>query len=582
MSSVQHYNDWPNTQGVSSFSISPTKILPKFKTNTNTSFQFDVRHQELEPKELTVKGDIPAYCAGVLLRNGLGPRSVETDKNGEKTTVYKTSHWFDSFAQVHRFQIHAPTPDSPKVRVTHNSRLTSDGVVERVKRTGSLNDFTFGAKRDPCKSLFQKAQALFAPVRGDGKYPGDVNVSVALTANFPGLSRSAERVNGRVEGPTLINKTDSTMMQALDPETLEPIGVASQKRLHPDLAGPLSAAHASTCPKTGDVFNYNLELGRYQTYRVFVVSAATGETSILATIKYPAAYLHSLFLSENYVILCVWNCFYSMGGVSTLWTRNLAEAFAPYDKTKPATWFVIDRKPGGRGLVKTFESDAFYAFHTINAYEVEGKGEDASEVDIVADVCTFDNIDSITRLYIDNLLSDSPAAKKRCEEDRFWSARYSRYRLAGVPSSGKGDETTKPKRVQLEYQGAAELGGPELPSINEAYRARKHRFVYGVTATGKSTFLDGLVKLDVDTGETICWSRPGQTASEPIFVADPDPSVYGILEDAGVLLTVVLDGIQGESYLLVLNAKDMTEVARADVGGVVGFGFHGLHLSASL
>lgn len=558
MGSVQHYQDWPNTQG------------------------FDVRYQELTPRELTVTGTIPAYCAGVLFRNGLGPRTVDRDEKGNKlATVYKTSHWFDSFAQVHRFQITAPTAEDPKVRVTHNSRLTSDGVIERIKRTGSLEDFTFGAKRDPCKSLFQKAQAVFAPASGHGRHARDVNVSVSLSANFPGLTRSAEGSKTKVQGPTLINKTDSSLMQALDSETLEPIGIARQWNLHPALTGPLSAAHASTCPKTGDVFNYNLELGRYSAYRVFTVSASTGETSILATIKYPAAYLHSLFLSENYVVLCVWNCFYTLGGVSMLWTRSLAESFAPYDKSKPAMWFVIDRNPGGQGLVAKFKSDAFYAFHTINAYEVDGDEE--GKVDIVADACTFDNLDCITRFYIDNLLSDSPGARKLCEKDGFWNARYSRYRLPGVSASSKTTNSAgaSPTKAVLEYQGAAELGGPELPNINEAYRMRKHRFVYGVTASGKSTFLDGLVKLDVETGEAICWSRPGQTASEPIFVADPDPSLHGIVEDAGVLLTVVLDGIEGQSYLLVLDAKDLTEIGRADVGGVVGFGFHGLYVSAN-
>lgn len=51
-------------------------------------------------------------------------------------------------------------------------------------------------------------------------------------------------------------------------------------------------------------------------------------------------------------------------------------------------------------------------------------------------------------------------------------------------------------------------------------------------------------------------------------------------EDKGVLLSVVLDGVKGESYLLVLDARDLREVARADVGRgrVVGFGFHGVHV----
>ena len=45
-----------------------------------------------------------------------------------------------------------------------------------------------------------------------------------------------------------------------------------------------------------------------------------------------------------------------------------------------------------------------------------------------------------------------------------------------------------------------------------------------------------------------------------------------------MLLTVVLDGYRSKSYLLVLDAKTMSPIGRADVDGVVGFGFHGVHV----
>lgn len=58
------------------------------------------------------------------------------------------------------------------------------------------------------------------------------------------------------------------------------------------------------------------------------------------------------------------------------------------------------------------------------------------------------------------------------------------------------------------------------------------------------------------------------------LIADPE----GTEEDDGVLMTVVLDGVRGDSDLLVLEAKTMREVGRANVGSVVGFGFHGTHV----
>lgn len=42
---------------------------------------------------------------------------------------------------------------------------------------------------------------------------------------------------------------------------------------------------------------------------------------------------------------------------------------------------------------------------------------------------------------------------------------------------------------------------------------------------------------------------------------------------------MVLDGYKGKSYLLCLDAKDLTEIARAEVDTVVSFGFHGKYVA---
>ena len=119
---------------------------------------------------------------------------------------------------------------------------------------------------------------------------------------------------------------------------------------------------------------------------------------------------------------------------------------------------------------------------------------------------------------------------------------------------------------------------PELPQVNWSNFTKKHRYVYGICDSGISTFADSLVKVDLNDHSVKKWSVHGQTAGEPIFIADPGSTD----EDDGVLLSVVLDGIAGKSYLMVLNAKDMSEIGRANVEGVIGFGFHGIHAKAGL
>jgi beta,beta-carotene 9',10'-dioxygenase len=70
---------------------------------------------------------------------------------------------------------------------------------------------------------------------------------------------------------------------------------------------------------------------------------------------------------------------------------------------------------------------------------------------------------------------------------------------------------------------------------------------------------------------SLTWSEQGCFPGEPVFVAAPDADG----EDEGVLLSIVLDGHKGNSFLLVLDARSLDELARAEVPHHIPFGFHG-------
>jgi carotenoid cleavage dioxygenase-like enzyme len=69
----------------------------------------------------------------------------------------------------------------------------------------------------------------------------------------------------------------------------------------------------------------------------------------------------------------------------------------------------------------------------------------------------------------------------------------------------------------------------------------------------------------------VVWEEPGSYPGEPVFVAAPDAKA----EDEGVLLSVVLNGERGNSFLLVVDARSLDELARAEVPHHIPFGFHG-------
>ncbi|KAI9823387.1 MAG: hypothetical protein M1826_007743 [Phylliscum demangeonii] len=538
------------------------------------------------PVELAVTGEIPAYAAGVLYRNGPGGYQVET-KLGTK---HSASHWFDGFAQVHRFQILPPDSAHGFTRVRYNSRTTVDGLLETIRTTGKLDQFTFGQKRDPCESYFRKVMSSF---RLSG--PVDTNIAVTISADLPGYPDPRPSGAGHAKGTghgscvrTLSAKTDLSFIKQLDPETLEPLGIAKQDVLHPALVGVLSAAHAKSDPLTGDIFNYNLDLGRRPVYRIFRVSAGTGQTDILATIDdAPGAYMHSMMLTPRYVVLCVWNAHYAWGGAKILWERNILDSLQPFDGSKPARWYVVDRHGGG-GVAATYDSDPFFCFHTINAWEEEGAGSD--EVDVVVDLCMYENLDVLKRFYYHHLLSSSPDAGEYAGE-RGDSCRPSiaRWRLPAVRSSARPAKGTRTRtrttaraRARLERTEPKRSSG-DLPTINPTWATRPYRYAYLVADRGQSTFFDALLKFDSLTRTRLYWSQHGHSPSEVVFIPRPADEGDGEGEhdeDDGVLLSVVLDGFQGTSYLLCLDARTMTEMGRASLPGVVAHGFHGMHVSA--
>lgn len=548
-----HYKNWPNSVG------------------------FQSEYQQHTPIQLKVSGDIPAYAAGTLYRTGPATYKVTTNSGD----IVEAQHWFDGFSVAHRFQLHGSKDGSEGItKVSYNSRQTCDRLIQNIKETGKIQDFGFAQNRDPCQSYFKKLMSTFKLATGRPSDSFD-NVGVALSINMPGLTKDVSGIG------SLTARTDANIYLRLNPETLEPAGLCDQTTLHPDLKGPLSGTHAKMDPVTGDIFNYNLDFGPNAAYRVFHVSKGTGETTVLAKIQAPLAYIHSIFLTEHTVILCVWNAHITNYGLSVLWNKNVLDSIAPLDPHDKARWYVIDRTSARKGLLATFTTDPFFCFHTINAYE-EPSETDVGTIDIIADLAGYHDLSMLKSFYYSILTSNNATDKKLAGRTR---ARYMRYKLPSITLASANSRTissTKPRSGSKIHEARVDQS-IDLPTLHPQLFTHRYRYHYGVTDHGYSSFVDGLGKYDNKTDTTTIWRRHGQTAGEPIFVPDPSADPFNEEEeDNGVLLSVVCDGIREMSYLLVLNAKDLKEVGRAEMEvvpegelkQVVGFGFHGTHVKA--
>lgn len=588
-----------------------------------------------------MKGTIPTWAAGSLFRNGPGGRKIENTKSSNNDGTVLISHWFDGIAHLHRFDIVPSSStatlanDQQVVKVLYSSRRQADAFVKSVQEKGTVGDtITFAQKADPCVGIFGKAMGFFRALdqgREAAKYD-NMNVTVMPGLNLPALISPNKDSNApqqhqhtqaasvghrgddssNVGSKSLWIASDITGLRVLDAATLEPrAGLALQSDLNPELKGAISCAHTQICPKTGDIFNYNIQPGRQAVYRLFRVSAVTGKTDVLATISradLPPAYIHSFFLSERFVVLRVPTTHFAKMGLAIPWKGNLLEAIEPFDAAKKCKWLFIDRVHG-QGVVAEYETPAAFFFHSVNCWDevvpteessvdCGGPGEHANSAHVYCDVVDFPNTDFMHKFYYDVLLNTNGQTKTAYgnEEAKMQKSMSSLVRWkfhvplptssaavrspapsAKAKAKAKAGDTSSSSTCKQPEQVFA-IPSPhsgELPTINPNYHTRPHRYVYSLPQTGRSTFLDTLVKTDTLTREVLEWeNEAGHSPSEAIFV--PRPGGAGD-EDDGVLLSVVLDGHSEKSYLVCLDARTMVEMGRAEMDFAVAFGLHGVH-----
>ena len=183
------------------------------------------------------------------------------------------------------------------------------------------------------------------------------------------------------------------------------------------------------------------------------------------------------------------------------------------------------------------------------------------------------------------LISNMQDKAKRSKQER--DGNCYRYRLP--LSSGAVDGQVPPPQLLKAVGKNGKIYGSELVRINEDFKGRPYRCSYGYTGFAGSTesggggFLEwGIVKLDHRTAEAgssgsitaTVWESPNCYPSECVFVPRTR-GVSGKDEDDGVLLSQIYDGVKKESFLLVIDAKNMIELARCYTGVKCPTSFHG-------
>jgi carotenoid cleavage dioxygenase-like enzyme len=403
-----------------------------------------------------------------------------------------------------------------------------------------LNRFGFEDGRVSYASRYIRSRAWER--RGEGRVAGGFGTDPCkgifkrVQSVFSPEVTDNPNVNLARIGERYIAMTETPLPIEFDPDSLESLGpfeFGDALRAH------VTTAHPHHDPERDELVNYVARFSRTSEYVLYGLPAGSSERRVIARmpVKEPA-YMHAFAMSERHLVLCEYPL-----RANPLKLALSGKAFIQNYEWRPeqGTRFqVFDRASGThRG---TFETDAFFCFHHVNSFERDGS--------LVIDLVAYDDPAVIDALYL------------------------------GEHGPRGTLPPTELRRYELDLDGggvswSALPGGHnvELPRIDYSRRnGRDYGFAW-FAGYGEG-WMDRLVKVGVRDGTRLEWSAPGCFPGEPVFVRDPGAEA----EDAGVILSVVLDAQAGHSFLLVLDAATLEELARADAPHHIPFGFHGQFL----
>jgi carotenoid cleavage dioxygenase-like enzyme len=405
-------------------------------------------------------------------------------------------------------------------RVSYRCRFLDSPAYVSQQRTGRLTWAAFAT--DPCADLLRGEKTAFVPESG--------NANINIT---------------RI-GDALVALGEEPMTVTFDPETLRVTGWLDQVPWQDPVKGAhLVPAHPQRDFDRKTQYNVHTVLGAKPVYQIIATDVVTGAKSVLSTVPVETGnpgYRHHFSITENYAVAMEYPLRMDLQALAA-GDKPFAATYR-WDPTAATKIFITDRADGS--LLKVLQTRGFFALHHANAYEADGA--------IVMDVAAYDNAEHIADYYLDRRRHGMPLS----------AGQLRRYTLPLSAGTEAGCEALSSQQV-------------ELPTYDyRRHNARPYRYVYaaGMRQDLPEVAYNQIVKADVESRVSLSWFQDGCFPGEPIFV----PAPGDVAEDDGVVLCLVLDTTAHSSFLLVLNAKDLSEIARAQLDTAIPYGLHGQFL----
>ncbi|KAK2859340.1 hypothetical protein Q5P01_003960 [Channa striata] len=502
-----------------------------------------------EPSKAEVKGCIPSWLQGTLLRNGPGIFSVgDTSYN----------HWFDGMAILHSFTF-------KDGEMTHRSRFLQGDTYKANMAANRIVVSEMGtmAYPDPSKSVIVKAITF-------------------LNHTVPDFTDNGAS-NFIKYGNEYHVTSETNYIRKIDPVTLD-----TQDKV--DYLKYLPVNLATSHPhydKEGNAYNIGTsvaEKGKTK-YILFKVPAvpekdkgknvhALKNVKVLCSVPCRSlltpSYYHSFGMTENYFIFIEQPFKLDIIRMATAYMRGVNWAsclkFCPEENT---LIHLIDRQTGKEVETKYY-TGAMVVYHHVNAFEDDGH--------VIFDVIAYNDDKLYDMFYLKRNTDGGEVSFAKSSYRRFALPIQADKRIPLGENLVNVKYTTatavKEKEGKLLCQAEVLNEDFELPRINYDINGKRHRFVYG-TCLEESTLKTKIGKFDTETKEMIYWNEDNCSPSEPVFI----PRQNGESEDDGVVLTSVINSNPDQRcFILILDGQTFKEVARAYVNTELQKDMHGFFI----
>ncbi|XP_059986655.1 beta,beta-carotene 15,15'-dioxygenase [Lagenorhynchus albirostris] len=510
------------------------------------------KKEQLEPLRARVTGRIPAWLQGTLLRNGPGMHTV-----GE--TRY--NHWFDGLALLHSFTIRDGEVyyRSKYLRSdTYNANIEANRIV--------VSEFGTMAYPDPCKNIFSKAFSY-------------------LSHTIPDFTDNC-LINIMKCGEDFYATTETNYIRKINPQTLETLEKVDYRK---HVAVNLATSHPHY-DDAGNVLNIGTSIvdkGKTK-YVIFKIPATVsgGRRKGLSPLKHmevfcsiasrsllSPSYYHSFGVTESYIVFLEQPFKMDILKMATAYLRGASWASCLAFHREDKTYIhIIDQRTRKPVLTK-FYTDPMVVFHHVNAYEEDGC--------LLFDVIAYEDSSLYQLFYLANLnknfeenskLTSVPALKRFAvplHMDKNAEAGSNLIKLSSTTA-----RALKEKEDQVYCQPELLYEGLELPRINYSHNGKRYRYVFAAEVQW-SPIPTKIIKYDILTKSSLKWGEVHCWPAEPVFV--PTPGAED--EDHGIILSAIVStDPQKLPFLLVLDAKTFTELARASVDVEMHLDLHGLFI----